>query len=102
MSSFVSAPIRWRVIEFAGIKSIQHGVTSLSGSSPSANAAISTVNNSKCMIYFSFSTDSTSTTAGVIPAMMSVAINFNGTSIVLEHTSGYGTKSVSWYIVEYP
>lgn len=91
--------ISWEVIEFspAAIKSLQSGY-STGLQAQTDNIAISAVNLSKAMLFFSYSTGNTETPQ--VWAMLAGYLS-SATNIAFTQTGAARAKNVRWYVVEF-
>lgn len=87
--------VEWEVIEFNNVKSLQTGLTSIS--TTSQTATIASVDTSKSIIFFSFTTTDVTTTNA--DYLLSGKIT-NATTIIFEQLNAR-TKSVSWFVIEF-
>lgn len=98
VSSSVTKTVHWEVIELNNVKSLQQGMASVSTTAVSTTVSISSVDLSKSMIFYSFSTDAGA--AGSQTMVLDVSFT-NSTTITISY-GGYGAPGrVAWQVIEF-
>jgi hypothetical protein len=87
--------VAYQVVEFENIKSLQSGEFTYAG--VETTITVNSVDLNKSVLYFSFSTDSTSNL--IILSALRGSIN-NATQLLFSHNAGLNFF-INWYLVEF-
>ncbi len=90
--------IAWEVIEFNNVKSLQKGTCSYTSSGSYTDVTVSNFTTSKAILFFSFSSTSTS---DELTDYMTAGYITDGTTVTFYGNSGAGTKSIYYYLIEF-